>query len=113
MLLLKKKDLKYLKALDKEITRSINEYPLEYRREINRRIEAEVGINAEEVEKKRLKKLQTIIKRGPIRNRDEYELVHSRLDELIHDVAKDDPARRDIPELERIIMDYSIALKSE
>ena len=108
-----KKDLKYLKALDREITISINEYPLEYRREINRRIEAEVGINVEEVEKKRLKKLQTIIKRGSIRNRDEYELVHSRLDELIHDVAKDDPARHDIPELERIIMDYSTALKSE
>ncbi|MBS4766318.1 hypothetical protein KG007_08860 [Alistipes sp. kh20] len=113
MLLLKKKDLKYFKVLDREITISINEYPLEYRREINSRIETEVGINAEEVEKKRLKKLQTIIKRGFIRNRDEYELVHSRLDELIHDVAKDDPVRHDIPELERIIMDYSTALKSE
>lgn len=104
---------RYLHRLDRELTVEINEYPSEYRREINRRIEAEVGINAEEVEKKRLKKLQTIIKRGSIRNRDEYELVHSRLGELIHDVAKDDPARRDIPELERIIMDYSTALKSE
>lgn len=102
-----------LRMLDRELTVEINEYPLEYRREINKRIEAEVGINAEDVEKKRLKKLQTIIKRGSIRNRDEYELVHSRLDELIHNVAKDDPARQDIPELERIFMDYSIALRPE
>lgn len=95
-------DERRLRMLDRELTVEINEYPLEYRREINKRIEAEVGINAEDVEKKRLKKLQTIIKRGSIRNRDEYELVHSRLDELIHNVAKDDPACQDILELERI-----------
>lgn len=40
-----------------------------------------------------------ILKRGRIKNRDEYELVHSRIDELIHNVPSDDPGQKDILEL--------------
>lgn len=100
------KNEKLLRALDRELTVEINEYPPEYRQAINKRIEAEAGINAEEVEKKRLKKLQTIIKRGKIKNRDEYELVHSRIDELIHHTPKDDPARKDLFQLERLLGEF-------
>ena len=99
---------KLLKKLDKELTSAINDYPIENRREINKRIEAAVGINAEEVEKQRLKKLQTIIKRGRIKNRDEYELVHSRIDELLNNVPKDDPARKDLVQLEQLIVKCNI-----
>lgn len=42
------------------------------------------------------------------KDREEYELVHSRIDELVHNTPEDDPARKDLPELERIFMNYAI-----
>ncbi len=51
----KARNSRLLRELDRGLTGEINDYPPEYRREINRRIEAEDGIDAEEVEKKRLK----------------------------------------------------------
>ena len=81
----------------------INEYPLEYRRMIYKRIEAATGESAEKIEK-----LEKILKRGVIKDREEYELVHSRIDELVHNTPEDDPARKDLPELERIFMNYAI-----
>ena len=59
--------------------------------------------------KKTTKKLKTILKRGKINNQDEYELVHSRIDELIHNVPEDDPGKKDIDDLDRILTEYSIA----
>ena len=78
----------------------INEYPLEYRRMIYKRIEAATGESAEKIEKAYFKKLEKILKRGVIKDREEYELVHSRIDELVHNTPEDDPARKDLPELE-------------
>lgn len=86
----------------------INEYPLEYRRMIYKRIEAATGESAEKIEKAYFKKLEKILKRGVIKDREEYELVHSRIDELVHNTPEDDPARKDFPELERIFMNYAI-----
>lgn len=60
----------------------INEYPLEYRRMIYKRIEAATGESAEKIEKAYFKKLEKILKRGVIKDREEYELVHSRIDEF-------------------------------
>ena len=79
----------------------INEYPLEYRRVIYKRIEAKI-------KKAYFKKLEKILERGVIKDREEYELVHSRIDELVHNTPEDDPARKDLPELERIFMNYAI-----
>lgn len=101
-----KKDMKYLKALNKEISVVINESSSERRQELNKRIETEAGIDAEEAEKTRLKKLQTILKRGKIKNRDEYELIHSRIDELVHHRPKDDPARKDLVQLEFLLREF-------
>ena len=84
------------------------EYPLEYRRMIYKRIEAATGESAEKIEKAYFKKLEKILKRGVIKDREEYELVHSRIDELVHNTPEDDPARKDLPELERIFMNYAI-----
>ena len=53
--------------------------------------------------------MKTILKRGKINNQDEYELVHSRIDELIHNVPEDDPGKKDIDDLDRILTEYSIA----
>ncbi len=72
----------------------INEYPLEYRRMIYKRIEAATGESAEKIEKAYFKKLEKILKRGVIKDREEYELVHSRIDELVHNTPEDDPARK-------------------
>ena len=89
----------------------INEYPLEYRRMIYKRIEAATGESAEKIEKAYFKKLEKILERGVIKDREEYELVHSRIDELVHNTPEDDPARKDLPELERIFMNYAIGEK--
>ena len=62
----------------------INEYPLEYRRVIYKRIEAATGESAEKIKKAYFKKLEKILERGVIKDREEYELVHSRIDELVH-----------------------------
>ena len=53
--------------------------------------------------------MKTILKRGKIKNQDEYELVHSRIEELIHNVPEDDPGKKDIDDLDRILTEYSIA----
>ena len=45
------KDERLLRALDKEMMAGINEYPLEYRRVIYKRIEAATGESAEKIEK--------------------------------------------------------------
>ena len=45
----------------------INEYPLEYRRMIYKRIEAATGESAEKIEKAYFKKLEKILKRGVIK----------------------------------------------
>lgn len=58
------KDERLLRALDKEMTIEINEYPLEYRRVIYKRIEAATGESAEKIEKAYFKKLEKILKRG-------------------------------------------------
>ena len=50
----------------------INEYPLEYRRMIYKRIEAATGESAEKIEKAYFKKLEKILKRGVIKDREEY-----------------------------------------
>jgi len=71
----------------------INEYPLEYRRVIYKRIEAATGESAEKIKKAYFKKLEKILERGVIKDREEYELVHSRIDELVHNTPEDDPAR--------------------
>ena len=98
-----------LAVVQKEfIAEGINEYPLEYRRMIYKRIEAATGESAEKIEKAYFKKLEKILKRGVIKDREEYELVHSRIDELVHNTPEDDPARKDLPELERIFMNYAI-----
>ena len=55
----------------------INEYPLEYRRVIYKRIEAATGESAEKIKKAYFKKLEKILERGVIKDREEYELVHS------------------------------------
>ena len=102
------KDERLLRALDKEMMAGINEYPLEYRRVIYKRIEAATGESAEKIEKVYFKKLEKILERGVINDREEYELVHSRIDELVHNTPEDDPARKDLPELERIFMNYAI-----
>ena len=102
------KDERLLRTLDKEMMAGINEYPLEYRRMIYKRIEAATGESAEKIEKAYFKKLEKILKRGVIKDREEYELVHSRIDELVHNTPEDDPARKDLPELERIFMNYAI-----
>ena len=73
-----------------------------------KRIEAATGESAEKIEKAYFKKLEKILKRGVIKDREEYELVHSRIDELVHNTPEDDPARKDLPELERIFMNYAI-----
>ena len=78
----------------------INEYPLEYRRVIYKRIEAATGESAEKIKKAYFKKLEKILERGVIKDREEYELVHN--------TPEDDPARKDLPELERIFMNYAI-----
>lgn len=46
------------------MTIEINEYPLEYRRVIYKRIEAATGESAEKIEKAYFKKLEKILKRG-------------------------------------------------
>ena len=91
-----------------EMMAGINEYPLEYRRVIYKRIEAATGESAEKIKKAYFKKLEKILERGVIKDREEYELVHSRIDELVHNTPEDDPARKDLPELERIFMNYAI-----
>ena len=86
----------------------INEYPLEYRRVIYKRIEAATGESAEKIKKAYFKKLEKILERGVIKDREEYELVHSRIDELVHNTPEDAPARKDLPELERIFMNLPL-----
>ena len=44
----------------------INEYPLEYRRVIYKRIEAATGESAEKIKKAYFKKLEKILERGVI-----------------------------------------------
>lgn len=61
------KDERLLRTLDKEMMAGINEYPLEYRRMIYKRIEAATGESAEKIEKAYFKKLEKILKRGVIR----------------------------------------------
>ena len=55
---------------------------------IYKRIEAATGESAEKIEKAYFKKLEKILKRGVIKDREEYELVHSRIDELVHNTQK-------------------------
>lgn len=74
----------------------INEYPLEYRRVIYKRIEAATGESAEKIKKAYFKKLEKILERGVIKDREEYELVHSRIDELVHNTPEDDPDRKSV-----------------
>ncbi len=86
----------------------INEYPLEYRRMIYKRIEAATGESAEKIEKAYFKKLEKILKRGVIKDREEYELVHSRIDELVHNTPEDDPARKRPPGVGTDLTNYAI-----
>ena len=55
----------------------INEYPLEYRRVIYKRIEAATGESAEKIKKAYFKKLEKILERGVIKDREEKSIQGS------------------------------------
>lgn len=78
----KNQNLIVLRHTSKDMNNWLREMPIKDAIELGEILKKELGEDIELIEKKRLKAIDKILKRGKINNLDEYELLHTRVEEI-------------------------------
>ena len=71
-----------LRHANKDMNNWLREMPIKDAMELGEILKKELGEDIELIEKKRLKAIDKILKRGKINNLDEYKLLHTRVEEI-------------------------------
>lgn len=104
-----KKDLKYLRAMNRELNAVFNSYPEPDKTRLLKRLKEEVGEDFTETELKMKQKVARIMKRGVVKNRSEYDLIMSMLDSIY---SNSRPEVEFTPEENELIDKYQTLLET-
>ena len=79
------KNIKFLRAMNKELNNDFAEMTKEEKEELALLFKEKLGEDIYQTDAKRLKKVEQIKKRGEIKTKTEYSLIHQRVEEMYAD----------------------------
>jgi hypothetical protein len=98
-----KKDIKQLKGINKELDVWLREmFRPDEKEELSRLLQEKFGEDTKQVDLKRIEKINKIVKRGKINNKNEYELLLQRVEEIYSDDSKNE----EVTELNKLLADF-------
>jgi len=98
-----KKDIKQLKGINKELDVWLREmFRPDEKEELIRLLKEKFGEDTNKVDLKRIEKINKIVKRGKINNKNEYELLLQRVEEIYSDDSKNE----EVTELNKLLADF-------
>jgi len=98
-----KKDIKQLKGINKELDVWLREmFRPDEKEELSRLLKEKFGEDTKQVDLKRIEKINKIVKRGKINNKNEYELLLQRVEEIYSDDSKNE----EVTELNKLLADF-------
>ena len=99
-----KSNLRGLRLASKDFNNWIREIPVNDAIELGEILKKELGEDLSVIEQKRLRKISQVVKKGKIKNLDEYELLSNRVDEIYTDSDKADEVKK----LNNLLVDFNL-----